>query len=207
MEKKGRLSPTQHAYRSQKSCLTAWADLDSKINKALDSGLYVGLLMVDMSSAFNLVAKEIIIPKLRMIGVGHFAAKLLASYLTGRKSRTKISGVMSTWIWVMTGIGEGSVLGPLIFILTIVCLSVVLDRVAVRLRQEKQLTVKMDDGQYTTDVAVSSTEFADDCTGVSVCKTEEQVKMSLEIMSQEFTKYFSAQGLKINSIDIFLLLI
>ena len=71
-----------------------------------------------MSAAFNLVAKSIIIPKLRRIGFGVFAAKLLENYLTGRRSVTKVSGVWPTAIQVLTGIGEGSVLGPLVFILT-----------------------------------------------------------------------------------------
>ena len=198
IEAKKILSPTQHAYRSKKSCQTAWIDIDSKVNKALDSGHYVGMLMVDISSAFNLISKEIIVPKLRMIGVGHFAAKLIGSYLTGRKSRTRISGVLSTWIAVFTGIGEGSVLGPLIFILTIVCVSVVLLRVKLRLEAEYQLTAKMDDGIYDNDISLSSTEFADDCTGLAVCKTEQQVRISLDIMAQEFKKYFEAHGLKIN---------
>ena len=55
-----RVLPTsQYAYRSHKSSDTAWADLDTRIQKVTDSGKYVGLLLVDMSAAFNLVAKEI----------------------------------------------------------------------------------------------------------------------------------------------------
>ena len=55
-----RVLPTsQYAYRSHKSTDTAWADLDTRIQKVTDSGKYVGLLLVDMSAAFNLVAKEI----------------------------------------------------------------------------------------------------------------------------------------------------
>ena len=72
--------------------------------------------------------------KLKQLGVGHFASKLLHSYLTSRRSRTKVKGVYSAWIDVKTGIGEGSVLGPLIFILTIICCTMVLHRAAMRLR-------------------------------------------------------------------------
>ena len=90
----------------------------------------MGILLVDMSAAFNLVVKEVIVPKLKRLGIGEFAAKLLHSYLTSRKSKTKIKGAYSAWIEVKTGIGEGSVLGPQIFILTIVCCMVVFCRVA-----------------------------------------------------------------------------
>ena len=116
MENHRILSPSQHAYRAGKSTETAWADLDARIQKATDNGKYIGLLLVDMSAAFNLVDKQIIVPKLKRMGVGEFAVKLIFSYLTCRKSRVKVKGLYSAWIAVKTGIGEGSVLGPLIFI-------------------------------------------------------------------------------------------
>ena len=192
------LSPNQHAYRASKSTDTAWADLDARIQKATDSGKYVGLLLVDMSAAFNLVAKEIIVPKLKQLGVGDFAAKLIHSYLTSRKSRVKIKGMYSAWIQVKTGIGEGSVLGPLIFILTIVCCSIVLYRAIERLKT-LSIEAKIDDHpKYSSEVSLSSVKFADDVTGVTVCDTEDQVQKSLQILAQEYTKYFSSNGLKIN---------
>ena len=61
------------------------------------------------------------------------------------------------------------------------------------------ITSKLDNThQYEAEVNLSSVEFADDCTGVTVCDTEDQVQTSLEITSQEYRKYFSANGLKIN---------
>ena len=108
------------------------------------------------------MAKTIIIPKLRRIGFGVFAAKLLENYLTGRRSVTKVSGVWSTAIQVLTGIGEGSVLGPLVFILTIVCVSMVLIRVKNILQEQHAITAKLDDAIYDKQVSLSSTEFADD---------------------------------------------
>ena len=149
-----------------------------------------------MSAAFNLVAKEVIIPKLKVLGVGEFAAKLLHSYLTLRKSRTKVKGIYSAWVEVRTGIGEGSVLGPLIFILTIVCCAVVLCRVAQRLRA-LSYTVTTED-QKDNQIELSSVEFADDVTGLTVCQSEDQVALSLKFMMEEYQSYFSAHGLKIN---------
>ena len=90
--------------------------------------------LFDMSAAFNLVSKAVIIPKMKHMGVGVFARKLLASYLTGRRSRVKIKGTQSDWIDAENGIGEGSVLGPLVFILTIVCVTIILTRAAIRSR-------------------------------------------------------------------------
>ena len=198
MEENRILGPSQHAYRKYKSTHTAWADLDARIQKATDSGRFVGLLLIDMSSAFNLVAKEVIIPKLKELGVGEYAAKMLHSYLTNRKSRTKVKGVYSAWVEVKTGIGEGSVLGPLVFILTIVCCTMALVRAAQRLRQ-MNYSVQMDNTpKYDSQISLSSVEFADDVTGLTVCQTEDQVAASLMIMMEEYEKYFSSNGLKIN---------
>ena len=142
-----------------------------------------------MSAAFNLVAKSIIIPKLRRIGFGVFAAKLLENYLTGRRSVTKVSGVWPTAIQVLTGIGEGSVLGPLVFILTIVCVSMGLIRVKTILQEQHAITAKMDDAVYDKQVSLSSTEFADDCTGVAVADTEQQLSVALNVMAAEYKRY------------------
>ena len=195
---KGILGPSQHAYRKHKSTQSAWVELDTKIRKATDQGKYVGLILVDMSAAFNLVSKAVIIPKLKEMGVGPFAIKLLESYLTGRKSRVKIKGKLSSWIEVLTGIGEGSVLGPLVFILTIVCVTVVLARAIIKL-QALGITAATDKTPDTqAQVELSSVEFADDVTGIAIADTEQQVQLALQTLADEYDQYFGAHGLKIN---------
>ena len=143
------------------------------------------------------MSKEVIIPKLKLLGVGEYAARLLHSYLTSRKSRVKIKGIYSAWVQVKTGIGEGSVLGPLIFILTIVCCIMVLRRVIARL-QQLSISAEIDNGKYESQVSLSSTEFADDVSGVAVCDTEAHLQLTLQMMAEEYQKYFGAHGLKIN---------
>ena len=64
--------------------------------------------------------------------VDHFARKLLASYLTGRRSRVIIKGSLSDWIDVENRIGEWSVLGPLVFI---VCVTIILARAVLKLQE------------------------------------------------------------------------
>ena len=193
------LGSGQHAYRANKSCQTALADLDAKILKALDQGKYVGLLLVDMSAAFNVVAKEIVTPKLRRLGIGEFAVKLIASYMSRRTSRVKIKGSLSEWISVLTGIGEGSVIGPLVFIITIICVTIVLARSIIKLKT-LSISAEVDNGsdKIDADVKLSSTEFADDVTGVTIAKTEKLVQTSLQVMANEYKAYFGANGLKIN---------
>ena len=64
--------------------------------------------------------------------------------------------------------------------------------------QQISIEADLDDGQHKKDVSLSSAEFADDCTGIAVCKKEQHLQVSLQILSDEYTKYFEANGLKIN---------
>ena len=193
------LSKNQHAYQTAKSCSTAWADIDVFVNQALDKNKLVPALLLDMSAAFNLVSRHIIVPKLKLLGVGPYAAQLVDSYLTGRQNVTKIKQYMSEYVKVHTGIGEGSVLGPLIFILTIVCLQAVLERVKDRVQQALGVNVSTDPLWSETDVIkLMQTIFADDCTPMAACDTVEQAQTILEIMLDEYTQYFKSNGLKVN---------
>ena len=199
MVRHGLLSPHQHAYQNNKSCVTAWSDMDVFINRALDKNKIVCGLLLDMSAAFNLVSKHIIVPKLKLLGLGDYAARLVNSYLTGRRNVTKIKSEMSSWVEVTTGIGEGSVLGPLIFILTIICLKSVLERIKVRLQAELGVQVSTGLNWEEGDIVkLLHTIFADDVTPLCACDTEEQAKVVLDIFLDEYSQYFSSHGLKIN---------
>ena len=130
--------------------------------------------------------------------VDHFARKLLASYLTGRRSRVIIKGTLSDWIDVENGIGEGSVLGPLVFILTVVCVTIILARAVVRLQEIGYTATTTLKPKNDAQIELSEVEFADDVTGLAICDTELQVQQALQVMADEYEKYFSAHGLKIN---------
>ena len=67
----------------------------------------------------------------------------------------------------------------------------VLHRTIARLK-ESSVTAAIDDKpKYQAQVKLSSVEFADDVTGVTVCDTEDQIQTSLQIMAKEYSDYFS----------------
>jgi len=69
---------------------------------------------MDLSKAFDTINHDLLLAKLHAYGVIH-ALKLMMSYLQNRHQRTKINDSYSSWEELLTGVPQGSVLGPLLF--------------------------------------------------------------------------------------------
>ena len=78
------ISKEQHAYQEGKSVMTAWTELDTITSAGLDRRKLVGWQTQDMTAAFNVVDKDILIPKMRLLGCSELVCKLIYSYMTGR---------------------------------------------------------------------------------------------------------------------------
>ena len=70
---------------------------------------------MDLSKAFDTINHDLLIAKLHAYGIKGTSLKLLKNYLSNRYQRTKIEGKYSTWEELLTGVPQGSVLGPLLF--------------------------------------------------------------------------------------------
>ena len=77
--------------------------------------MLVGLLLLDLSKAFDCLPHKLLLCKLHAYGVSRDAFDLLCSYLTNRTERVKISTVKSDWVKLIKGVPQGSVLGPMLF--------------------------------------------------------------------------------------------
>ena len=100
-------------------------DLDTLVQKVRNEGRVVGMVMTDMSAAFNLIKKDILLPLLKRFDFDIKSCSLVDSYLTERKTRCRIKGEMSEIVTLDSGVGEGSVLGPVFFICGMVAVSMV----------------------------------------------------------------------------------
>ena len=106
------------AYKPGNSCETALVQVTSDILLSLDEGHRVLLTMMDLSAAFNLVDHEILL--LRMRNLLGFSGKVIdwfRSYLAERSRSVLISCEQSSPVNLDTGVSQGSVLGPLMYLI------------------------------------------------------------------------------------------
>ena len=81
-----------------------------------NQGNYVCALYIDLTKAFDTVSHKILIKKLEHYGIRGTPLKLITSYLTNRYQYTALNGVISTLLSIPFGVPQGSILGPLLFI-------------------------------------------------------------------------------------------
>ena len=81
----------------------------------LDQGGICGALFTDLSKAFDCLVHDFLIAKLEAYGFTYESLKLINSYLTDRKHRTKINSSYSSFLDFLIGVPQGSILGPLLF--------------------------------------------------------------------------------------------
>ena len=107
----------QYGYRKLHSTTLALIEIVDKIKKWLDDRNYVIGIYLDLTKAFDTVNHDILLYKLKQYGIRGHANNFFRSYLTGRKQYTSINGVNSDTCELTCGVPQGSVLGPLFFIL------------------------------------------------------------------------------------------
>ena len=87
------------------------------IGYQLDSGKQTDVIYLDMSKAFDKVNHLILIEKLRSFNIDGNLLKWFSSYLLNRRQRVTILGATSTQLPMTSGVPQGSILGPILFLL------------------------------------------------------------------------------------------
>ena len=115
------LNPNQSDCRPSDSCINQLIEITHEIFKAFDCNppLEVRSVFLDISKAFDKVWHEGLIYKIKSMGVSGQLLNLPENYLTNRHQRVLLNGQNSAWPPVLADVPQGSILGPLLFLIYI----------------------------------------------------------------------------------------
>ena len=154
------------------------------------------ILATDMSSAFNLVQADILDVILEEYKVDEFSRKLIKDYMSGRRVKVKVNNRFSDWEYLDTGVGEGTIVGPLFFILILSPLSSAISRAKTSVLEDAKgcSAIRIDKEKFD----VTSREYADDVSGLLWADNDEILQVVASKTMLEFKKFFSAIGMSLN---------
>ena len=113
------LNSSQHGFLKARSCLTNMLCFLEEITKWIDVGSPVDIIYLDFQKAFDKVPHQRLLLKLKAHGIGDSITDWIEQWLTDRRQRVVVDGEVSNWKSVLSEVPQGSVLGPILFLIYI----------------------------------------------------------------------------------------
>ena len=111
------LNPNHHGCRQGHNTATALLQMYDQWLEEVEDDKMVGVMLIDLSAAFDMVDHTILIEKLEIYGIDMKARTWMSSYLSRRTQVVMVDGCLSPPLEVSCGVPQGSILGPLLYIL------------------------------------------------------------------------------------------
>ena len=160
----------QHGFKKNRSTLTAAAEIQSKIAALMDQDQYVAMASLDLSAAFDVVDVQLLLKRLRTMGIPEDVTNLLEMWLTERQFYVEVRQNCSQYYDSNCGTVQGSILGPVLFSLFVSPLL------------EKE----------------NLTSYADDSYLARGSKNKEEALRRLQFQLERVKKWLTGSGLKVN---------
>ena len=119
LEENSILTPHQHGFRKKRSCETQLLEFAEELSENMERGGQTDIVILDFAKAFDKVNHSLLLHKLHHYGVGGKINKWIEGFLSNRLQAVVVKGARSDYVSVRSGVPQGSVLGPSLFLVYI----------------------------------------------------------------------------------------